>query len=128
MKLRSLFSGLVLAGAFTACSTNSHRSTISVEPGRSATTRVRPEIIPPGGRAVELAAAPGTVPEGRELRVLLEHSLVTGRNAHAFIELFARSDEKLQEFMELALLNKAYPVQPPAGIKPALTPDSPVQK
>ncbi len=43
------------------------------------------------------------VPEAGELCALLDHSLVTGSNARAFMELFARQDSQFQEYIELAL-------------------------
>ena len=65
---------------------------------------------------------------------MFEHSLVTDRNARAFMELFVRSDTQFQEYIDRALVNNDYQVEPPSGITANTgptafpTPDSTVQK
>ena len=126
MKIQILLPSLAVAGVLAACSTNSNHAS------RPAPAAQPPAIL--AGRNADSPAPPTGSPETRELRALLEHSLVTGRNAHAFMELFARSDSQFQEFIERALVNNEYQVGPPAGLSatrgpvPDLAPDPRLQK
>ena len=128
MKIQSWLQVWVVAGAFTACSTNSNPSSTAVQPRQSTTAQSHSEPLARARAAAESPATRAPVPEVRELRALLEHSLVTGRNAHAFMELFAGSDTEFQEFMEHALVNNDYPAKPKIGIGPIVAPDFTVQK
>ena len=85
MKIQILFSVVVATGALAAYFTEMNPSAPSVAPGDIAVSTLHARRNQPALRAEGSQEASTSVPETAELRALLEHSLVTGGNARAFI-------------------------------------------
>ena len=112
MKIQILLPMVLVAGTLAAYVTRNDDTAPSVQP-----IHVRTAVVQPGNNAISPAAnrnpEPSTsAPEAGELRALLEHSLVTGSNARAFMELFARDDSQFQEYIELALAKADHSCKP----------------
>ena len=103
MKIQILLPMVLVTGALAAYISRNDDTAPSAQP-----TQARTAIVPTGNTAVSPPAQgnpePSTVtPEAGEFRALLEHSMVTGSNARAFMELFTHDDSQFHEYIELAL-------------------------
>ena len=114
MKTQILLSVVVAAGALTTFYPGANHALISAHPGNFRTS-----ILPPGNsqlppRTEGDRLPPMSAAETEKLRAWLEHSMVTGGHARAFMELFARDDSQFPEYIELALARADHPSEPSA--------------
>ena len=114
MRTQILLSVVVAAGALTTFYPGANHALISAHPGN-----FRASILPTGKiqippRTERDRPPPMSAAETAELRAWLEHSLVTGGNARAFMELFTRDESPFPEYIELALARADPPCEPSA--------------
>lgn len=114
MKIQILFALVVATGALATYFTEVNPSAPSAAPGDIAVSTLPAPRIQPALRAKGNQEASTSPPEAAELRALLEHSLVTGRNTRAFMELFTRDESQFPEYIELILANADAPCEPSA--------------
>ena len=112
MKIQILLPMVLVTGALAAYISRNDDTAPSAQ-----LTQARTAIVPPGNTAVSPPAPgnpkPNTVtPEAGEFRALLEHSMVTGSNARAFMELFTHDDSQFQAYIELALAKADHSCKP----------------